>query len=112
MAAIRQTERASLIAAFSEGGRSLGRSIGEAPSWVSQRLQKTVEQFVASGGNPDLVAKIEEAQGAIPEGASERWLDRAAALVESRIAGIGNHYLESLLANFERHWQQSTAPSP
>jgi hypothetical protein len=112
MAAIRQTERTALIAAFSEGGRSLGRSMGEAPSWVSRRLQKTMEQFVASGGNPDLVAKIEEAEGAPAEGASERWLDRAAALVESRIASIGNHYLESLLANFEKHWQKSAAPPP
>ena len=112
MAAIRQTERAALIAAFSEGGHSLGRSIGEAPSWVSRRLQKTVEQFVASGGNPDLISKIEEAQGPSTDTESEqRWLDRASGLVESRIAAIGTHYLESLLGNFERHWQQS-APKP
>lgn len=107
-AAIRQTERAALIAAFSEGGRTLGRSIGEAPSWASRRLQKTVEHFVASGGNPDLIAKIEEGEtveGAGGEGPQQRWIDRATAQVEARIAAIGTHYLETLIANFERHWQ-------
>lgn len=108
-AAIRETERSALIAAFAEGGRTLGRSIGEAPAWVSGRLQKAVERYVASGGNPDALPKVDEAADDATNGGgapgSQQWLDRAAGQVESRLGTIGNRYLEALLDNFERHWR-------
>ena len=103
--AIHETERAASVAAFTEGGRTLARSIGEAPSWVSRRLQKAVEQYVASGGNPDVLSKIETSEDGDGDAASGRWLDRAAGLVEARLESIGTQYQDALLANFERHWR-------
>jgi hypothetical protein len=111
-AAIRETERSALIAAFAEGGRTLGRSVGEAPAWISRRLHHAVERYVASGGNPDALPRIDpddasDAQQG-PDGlASKQWLDRATVEVESRLTGVGNRYLEALLDNFERHWRKS-----
>jgi len=105
-AAIRQTERGAVIAAFAEGGRTLGRSVGEAPAWVSRRLKRAVDHYVATGGNPDALPMVDEATDeAAGDPASQQWLDRAAGQVESRLAGIGNRYLEALLDNFERHWR-------
>jgi hypothetical protein len=114
-AAIRETERSALIAAFAEGGRTLGRSVGEAPTWISRRLQKAVERYVASGGNPDALprgdpedAQDDQTANDGPDGpASKQWLDRATVEVESRITRVGNRYLEALLDNFERHWRKS-----
>jgi hypothetical protein len=114
-AAIRETERSALIVAFAEGGRILGRSVGEAPAWISRRLHKAVERYVASGGNPDAIPRVDADDAnddpddpAGPDGpASRQWLDRATVEVESRLTGVGNRYLEALLDNFERHWRRS-----
>lgn len=109
-AAIADTERATLVGIFRDGARILGRSLLEAPAWVHGRLQRTVEQYVASGGNPDIAAE----QGGLEADVSAedaRWIDRASALVEDRIGRLGNDYLAGLLTSFETHWakQQTQA---
>src|SRR3569623_1083463 len=42
-AAIRDSERATLVDAFRDGGQLFGRSLSEAPEWVSRRVQKAAE---------------------------------------------------------------------
>jgi hypothetical protein len=119
-AAIRESERAAVVGVFQEGGRMLGRTIGEAPGWVSRQFQRAVEQYVASGGNPDAVRPAgadpvsepgdpvtkPDADGgdSITADPDARWLDRAASLVEQRLGRLGNSYLESLLRRFDHHF--------
>jgi hypothetical protein len=121
-ASIRESERAAIVGVFQDGGRVLGRTIGEAPGWVSRQLQRAVEQYVASGGNPEVARSTASASGkdrdprgqaagtdeefsdsfaADPEA---RWLDRAASLVEQRLGRLGKGYLESLLLRFDHHF--------
>jgi hypothetical protein len=131
-ASIRESERAAVVAVFQEGGRVLGRSMGEAPAWVSRQLQRAVEQYVASGGNPDAVANdLPRAQaGAHEEGAATdreaadefadapgldpeaRWLDRAAAVIEHRLSRLGGGYVEALLTRFDQHLAQHLGNDP
>ena len=60
-----------------ERSRELGRSLLEAPRWVSQRIAVLGERFVHSGGNPDVLdAFPEESSG------ETAWLDRAAHAVD------------------------------
>jgi hypothetical protein len=99
--AIRDTERAAVVDAFRDGGQLLGRSLGEAPAWVSRRLQRAVELYVASGGRPD-AAREQPNEPIDPEEA--RWLDRAAARVEDRLGRLGGDYLRALLGRFEQRW--------
>lgn len=106
-ASIRDTERSKIVGVFQEGGRLLGKSIGEAPSWVSRRLQRVVEQYVASGGNPEAIP-VDPAESPGADPAESRWLDRAASLVEERLNSLGNDYLASLLARFDHHWSQQS----
>ncbi len=120
-ASIRESERAAVVGVFQEGGRILGRSIGEAPAWVTRRLQRMVDQYVASGGNPDAVpvappatpkANASRDQSTDPDGLDTdaidgpdaRWLDRASSLVEGRLVRLGSGYLESLLTRFDHHF--------
>ena len=100
-AAIRETERAALVEAFRDGGQLLGRSLGEAPAWMSRRLQRAAELYVASGGRPD-PAHADAAEPMDPEEA--RWLDRAASRVQDRLGRLGGDYLRSLLGRFEQRW--------
>jgi hypothetical protein len=88
------------LAAFREGSRVLGRSMMEAPRWVSQRIAILGERFVHSGGNPDLL-------DAIPEQASGEtaWLDRAAHTVEAAMARAGNEHLTRLVRAVEERWK-------
>jgi hypothetical protein len=102
-ASIRDSESAALVEIFRDGGRQLGRSIGEAPAWFTQRLQKVVEQFVASGGNPDAVVRDADDAGAADPGEA-RWLDRAAARVEDGLGRLGHGYLAALLGRFDDRW--------
>ena len=104
LAAIRDTERKALVESFRDGSELLGRSLAEAPAWMSQRLQKAVESYVASGGNPDARAAADAAAAIDPEQA--RWLDRAAARVEARLGGLGNGYLQALVTRFESGWTE------
>ena len=84
------------LAAFREGSRVLGRTLLEAPRWVSQRIATLGERFVHSGGNPDVL-------DAFPERASGEtaWLDRAAHAVEEAMAQAGNEHLTRLVRAFE-----------
>lgn len=100
-AAIRDSERTTLVDAFRDGGQLLGRSLGEAPEWVSRRVQKAAEMYVASGGRPD-AARAAEDTPLEPDEA--RWIDRAASRVEERLGRVGGGYLRVLLARFEQRW--------
>ena len=122
-ASIRGAERGALVGIFREGAEVLGRSIGEAPGWVSRQLQRAVEHYVASGGNPDAVpvdlprdrnGRTQDRKAASPKDATHaaeadaidpdaRWLDRAAAVIEDRLGRLGSGYLESLLSRFDDH---------
>src|SRR5438874_1545875 len=44
-AALAESERAALIGAFQEGGRVLGRSALEAPSWMSARIERAARRW-------------------------------------------------------------------
>jgi hypothetical protein len=103
--AISASERAALVSAFRDGGRVLGRSLLEAPGWVSSRLQQAVERYVQSGGNP-AAAPPEAAMPGAEDDAEARWLDKAASLVDDRLSRLGTGYLERLLASFERAFQE------
>lgn len=123
LAAIRDSERETIVQVFRDGGRVLGRSIGEAPAWVTRQLRAAVEQYVASGGNPDAVPnrnapdpavtgdqKSTDIPGIDPDA---RWLDRAAALIEGRLGRVGSGYLEGLVSRFDAHFERlSRQPSP
>ena len=89
-----------VLAAFREGSHILGRSLLEAPRWVSQRIAVLGERFVHSGGNPDVL-------DAFPERASDEtaWLDRAAHAVEEAMAQAGNEHLSRIVHAFEERWQ-------
>jgi len=91
---------APTLAAFREGSRVLGRSLLEAPRWVSQRITNLGERFVHSGGNPDVL-------DAFPEQASgeSAWLDRAAQAVEEAMAQAGNAPMTRLVRSFEERWR-------
>lgn len=115
-AAIRDSERETVVGVFKEGGRILGRSIGEAPAWVTRQLRAAVEQYVASGGNPDAVPRDEQRPATGTDAADPadipgldpdaRWLDRASAVVEDRLGRLGSGYLEGLVTRFDAHYQR------
>jgi hypothetical protein len=106
-----QTERTALIAGFREGGRVLGKSALEAPRWMSQRLQTYAQRWTANGGRD--AAPFDPATDLPPEEAqkTEKWLDRAARVVEQRVVGLGNDYLGTLVDRFEDRWR-NRAPAP
>jgi hypothetical protein len=108
-AAISDSERAAVVGAFRDGARLLGRSVMEAPAWVTDRLQRAAEQYVSTGGNPD-AAKT--AADPVVDRESARWLDRAASLVDERLSKLGSGYLEGLLGAFDRRWQSATEHPP
>jgi hypothetical protein len=100
----RNSQHGPMLAAFREGSRVLGRSMLEAPRWVSQRIAVLGERFVHSGGNPDVL-------DAFPEQASGEtaWLDRAAHTVEEAMAQAGSEHLTRLVRAFEESWQGDQA---
>lgn len=89
------------LAAFTAGGRIMGRSLLEAPRWVSRRLSSLAERFVHSGGNPDAVHAVP-----VPESGEDAWLDRAAQAVEDALAHAGNQHLLPVVRGFEARWRQ------
>ena len=89
------------LTAFREGGRVLGRTLLEAPRWLSQRIARLAERFVRTGGNPDVLDAVVE-----PSGDDDTWLERAARVVEESLAGAGSEHLAKLLASFEARWQR------
>lgn len=98
------TSKSTLVAVFRDGGKILGRSLLEAPRWVTQRFASHAERFVRTGGNP---AVPFEPSAEMPGDAAERaWLDRAARAVEDRLATVGNDYLTVLVEGFENRWKE------
>jgi hypothetical protein len=88
------------LTAFREGGRVLGRTLLEAPRWLSQRIAGLAERFVRTGGNPDVLDAVIE-----PQSGDDPWLERAARTVEDRLDGTASGHLAKLLASFERRWR-------
>lgn len=89
------------LTAFREGGRVLGRTLLEAPRWLSQRLASLAERFVRTGGNPDVIDAVVEPA----EGGDEPWLERAARRVEEMLGGGGGEHLAKMLGSFEGRWR-------
>jgi hypothetical protein len=105
--ALAETERSALVKAFRDGGRVLGRSVMEAPGWVSAELERAARRWSESGGTTT------DGEGAGDDAAAEaqeaRWLDRAAGEVETRLSDVGHAYLAALVRAFERRWQEAEA---
>jgi hypothetical protein len=101
-----ESERQAFVVAFREGGKVLGRSFLEAPNWLSDRIRLAAERWAESGGkttDPDEAAESEDAAAEV------RWLDRAAAAVESRLGRVEQGYLAGLMQAFERRWRDVQA---
>jgi hypothetical protein len=113
-ATVDHTGKSALVGAFRDGGRTLGRSVLEAPRWVSERVQSYAERWARTGGRPDLdvAAAAADAAAQAAERDDARWLDRAARLVEERLAGLGNDYLGTLVDRFEKSWRERPKPEP
>jgi hypothetical protein len=110
---VQATERSALVGVFRDGLKVLGRSLLEAPRWLSDRLTRIAQRFVASGGNPDV--EVDVGAGAAGTGDEARWLDRAAGTIEGRLAALGHDYLGALVDGFERRWraaQEAATPPP
>lgn len=88
------------LSAFREGSRILGRSLLEAPRWLSQRIARLAERFAGSGGNPEVLHAVPVS--AIGEDA---WLERAAQAVEEALAQAGSAHLARLVEGFEARWR-------
>jgi hypothetical protein len=101
--ALAQSEREVVVSAFREGGRVLGRSALEAPTWVGDRMERAARRWAETGGQ---TADPGDA-GDLPEdGEQRRWLDRAAAAVESRLSRVEYNYLSGLVRTFEHRWRE------
>jgi hypothetical protein len=79
----------------------LGRSLLEAPRWLSQRIGALGELFVRTGGNPDVLDSFPD-----PDPADSAWLERAAQAVEDALARAGNGQIERLVQDFEARWTE------
>jgi hypothetical protein len=97
--ALNESERSALVTAFREGGRVLGRSASEAPAWMSTRLERAARRWAESGGKSADPGDLPDPES---NGEEARWLDRAAAAVEDRLARAGQSYLGNLVGSFER----------
>jgi hypothetical protein len=101
-----ESERQAFVGAFREGGKVLGRSFLEAPNWLSDRIRLAAERWAESGGkstDPDEAPETGDAAAEV------RWLDRAAAAVESRLGRVEQGYLAGLMQAFERKWRDVQA---
>ena len=108
-AAIADSERGAFVGAFREGGRVLGRSVLEAPTWVSERIERAARRWSETGGATADPGDVTPA-GDAPEADDEaRWLDRAAGAVESRLGRAEQTYLSGLVRAFEHRWQEVVA---
>jgi hypothetical protein len=106
-ASVAEAEKAALVSVFRDGGRLLGRSMLEAPAWMSSRFERAAEQWIRSGGNPEAMNAAAASADAETDSENARWLDRATALVEGRLNSLGTSYLRTLVASFERRWQEA-----
>jgi hypothetical protein len=102
--ALAESEREALVTAFREGARVLGQSALEAPAWMSAKLEKAAQRWAESGG------RSADAGDGLEMGEAEveaRWVDRAVAAVEDRLARAGQSYLLGLVTAFERRLKVS-----
>ena len=101
-ASVGRTSKTRLAGAFREGGRMLGRSVVEAPAWVSRSLTRYAERWMRTSGHPEAAANWP------PEESEEErtWLDRAAHVVEESLASLGQDYLADLVDDFEGEWRK------
>jgi hypothetical protein len=108
---IDHTERKALVSVFRDGARMLGKSVLEAPRWMSERLTSYAQRWAASGGRG---APFDPAVDLPPEDAAgtEKWLDRAARVVEERLGALGNDYLGVLVDRFEERWKNRPPDPP
>jgi hypothetical protein len=100
---VKRTSKTKLVPAFREGGKILGRSLVEAPRWVSLSLSRYAERWLHTSGHP------EAAPAGWPTDDSEEektWLDRAAHTVDERLAALGSEYLGDLIDDFEARWRE------
>jgi hypothetical protein len=107
--ALAESERAALVTAFREGTRVLGQSALEAPAWMSAKVERAAHRWAESGGrsaDPGDAIDPEEA------GVEARWVDRAAAAVEERLARAGQSYLLGLVTAFERRLRAAAPSGP
>lgn len=104
--ALAESERAALVTAFRDGSRVLGRSALEAPAWMSARVERAARRWAESGGRS---ADPGDIPGVDPKGDAEeaRWLDRASAAVEGRLAHLEESYLIGLVGAFERRLKEA-----
>jgi hypothetical protein len=112
---IDRTEKSALVAVFRDGGRVLGRSVLEAPRWVTDRIGSYAQRWAQTRGAPPGSVPFDTGVD-LPTGDGEsRWIDRAARVVEDRLGGIGNDYLSALIDRFEDRWRArppETEPVP
>ncbi len=104
-AALAETERGAFVTAFREGGRVLGRSVLEAPTWVGERIERAARRWSETGGKTADPGDAPVEVGAESE-EDRRWLDKAAGAVESRLGRVEQNYLSGLVRAFERRWQE------
>jgi len=107
--ALAESERAALVTAFREGTRVLSQSALEAPAWMSAKVERAAHRWAESGGrsaDPGDALDPEEA------GVEARWVDRAAAAVEERLARAGQSYLLGLVTAFERRLKAAATAGP
>ena len=104
--ALAESERVALVTAFRDGSRVLGRSALEAPAWMSARVERAARRWAETGGRSADPGDIPDVD---PEGDGEeaRWLDRASAAVEARLAHLEQSYLVGLVASFERRLKEA-----
>ncbi len=95
----------ALINIFKDGSKTLGRSLLQAPSWINRRMTVLLERWIRSRGNPEAL----QDDDAVLDGDDARWLDRAAEVVDARLAALGNEYLDTLVGRFEKDWRSLEA---
>jgi hypothetical protein len=110
--ALAESERSAVVTAFREGSRVLGRSVLEAPNWLSGRIERAARRWSETGGQT-----ADPGDEAEPGETAEeaRWLDRATGAVESRLSRASQSYLGGLVRSFERQWRETEArrkPAP
>jgi hypothetical protein len=106
-ASVSDAERTALVSVFRDGSRILGRSMLEAPAWMSERFERAAELWLRTGGHPPPDADLDPDTSPDPE--ETRWLDRATAAVEGRLNHLGTSYLRTLVGSFERRWRDAEA---